>query len=1116
MTSWRWQDGSGSFTDSNHWTDGSPDDIGHPGAGDDALIDTAVTVTAGGQTVKLLTLDGGAIVKGGLSATTIQGAGLSGTLEEGTYTATTVDSITFASGALTAVTMNAGTLAGGEVDAGTLSNFNITGADVTADSIGGFGGGISDGSLGVDALVLTQNIDLEITGGTVTVTTLDISGTDGTDEVDIGGSGTMTVTGSASIASDWGSITVHAGGTLDFQRGFTLTADGIDFEGSLVASGGTVTAEGPVIVDMADSHDNGSGLLVEGGTMTFTDAVTIGQTQEGDLDISDGGKVSVKTLVAGEHEDSSGDIDVRGKDSTLTATGTVTLGARGGGSLSMEESGAAHFHALVIGTESDGDGSVSMYAGTALTVTKTITIGEKGMGSVGVYGGAKFNGGDVIVAGKGAPVDESGDGPKDPDTGFHTEISGSMSVETGSKMTIDALTLGEVGYAEALIDGGTLTVKGESIIAKEETSEGQILVNDGTWDARSGLTVASAGKARVDVETGGTLTVTGDGTLADEQGSDGQAFVDGGDWEEHGDLTVGSAGKARVAVGDGGVLAVDGDLTLGEAEGGSGQIALGDGSAGEGPGELTIGGDLTIGGSGSGTLVSDLSTLRMNGATITLGEQKASKGTLILHGGALAFGGKIVVGDAGKGTLIFNQSATLDAAPGNHMADLTLGEQVGATGTVVFDGKDTTATIGSLEDGALGKGSLKITGGATLTAVSADLATRVITNANGVTVDSSSTFIVTTDLSVGEKGVGTLSVKGAGQATVSGGVTIGEKAGSIGSATISGAVTDPKTHETTSSGLAYGTLTVGEAGSGTLNIDKQAVVVQNKGGDGSVEIAADKGSIGKATVTDKGSSLTGDSLAVGGTEEKAGGKGSLSVSSDAQATFNTVTIWKSGGLTLNGGTLHVTSDIVGNGAITIGKAGTLILNGEDKTVGISFAASSKGAELDLASADLLHAAVKGFAQGDSIAIDGLDNQAAISVATKGANTVVTITDHGKDAGSLTFAGHYAKGTMHLSASGVLTTTAKQASSAKADATGDPSDGASGSDRLHHATGSEVLDASPYGEMPDGEAETGHGHLFPGKNGGDLRHDSDSGLVADMMHFATLAAHLHLAVDFFVI
>ena len=116
----------------------------------------------------------------------------------------------------------------------------------------------------------------------------------------------------------------------------------------------------------------------------------------------------------------------------------------------------------------------------------------------------------------------------------------------------------------------------------------------------------------------------------------------------------------------------------------------------------------------------------------------------------------------------------------------------------------------------------------------------------------------------------------------------------------------------------------------------------------------------------------------------------------------------------DGGSVLLTKAIVGDGEITIGKHGILDLQGANHGVDIRFAASGKAATLVLDHADLLdHAIIKGFAKGNDIEVTDLaHDDALLSVARRGANTVVTIRDEdGHKLGALTLAGHYARSSL---------------------------------------------------------------------------------------------------------
>ena len=320
---------------------------------------------------------------------------------------------------------------------------------------------------------------------------------------------------------------------------------------------------------------------------------------------------------------------------------------------------------------------------------------------------------------------------------------------------------------------------------------------------------------------------------------------------------------------------------------------------------------------------------------MTLGEEANSKGILTINGGSLTMTGELLIGAAGSGKVLFGLGAKLAPGGGAKTPDITLAEKVGATGSLTIAGSGSSVSAAALEVGALGKATVSIGTGGKLLVDSADIATAASTNNNSVSVDTAGIFSIATDLAVGEKGFGTLGIKGAGQVAAHGEVSIGEGAGAIGSVTVSGTVTNTATHKTTASGLGFGAmLEIGGAGSGLLFIQQGALVAPVAGGKGVVDIAAEKGSIGKVTLSDAGSTLKGRELAVGGTAAKIGGSGSLSIGAGSIASFATATIWSTGKLS-DAGTLTLAGAIGGNGALTIASGGALDVAGTGtKTISV--------------------------------------------------------------------------------------------------------------------------------------------------------------------------------------
>ncbi|MGH7058889.1 MAG: beta strand repeat-containing protein, partial [Stellaceae bacterium] len=444
--------------------------------------------------------------------------------------------------------------------------------------------------------------------------------------------------------------------------------------------------------------------------------------------------------------------------------------------------------------------------------------------------------------------------------------------------------------------------------------------------------IGDAGTGALTVQNGAILdAAANDVTAADEEKSTGTLTVTGTASElMAGTLTLASAGTGALTVSIGASLSVANDFILGEEAAGKGTATITDAGS-----RLSVAGDTTIGGGGKGTLVGDGAALDLGNGQVTLGEEANSKGILTINGGTLALLGELLIGDAGSGTVLFGLGAKLAPGGGSKTPDITLAEKVGATGSLTIAGSGSSVSAAALEVGALGKATVSIGTSGKLLALSADIATAASTNNNSVSVNTAGVFSVTTDLSVGENGFGTLNIKGAGQVAAAGEVSLGEGVGAIGSVTVSGSVTNTTTHKTTASGLGFGdVLEIGGAGSGLLFIQQGALVAPVPAGKGVVEIAAEKGSTGKVTLSDAGSTLKGSELAVGGTAATIGGAGNLSIGAGSIASFATATIWSTGNLS-DAGTLTLAGAIGGNGALTIASGGVLNLAGTGvKTISV--------------------------------------------------------------------------------------------------------------------------------------------------------------------------------------
>jgi T5SS/PEP-CTERM-associated repeat protein len=417
----------------------------------------------------------------------------------------------------------------------------------------------------------------------------------------------------------------------------------------------------------------------------------------------------------------------------------------------------------------------------------------------------------------------------------------------------------------------------------------------------------------------------------------------------------------------------------------------------DGPGsDLELSGNLAVGdgGQGSFTLGNGALVERVKG--LSLGVQKSGKGTVSVDGQETRFqlDGNLVVGDNGQGSLSISDGGIVKGAD-----DVTLGAQKSGRGTVSIDGKGSGFShySGDLVAGDQGQGSLTITGRARVSLQDVTLGKQQ-SGQGDITVDGGKLFVFGT-MTLGAKGEGTLSLARARTVELKT-LVLGVSASGDGTVDVS----DAELKATKS-------VTIGENGSGVIAVHGAGFFEGDH-----VTI----GSKGKLTVDSLSGAMSGATLSGVTTIEK---DGLLAVKGHhAGATLAPADI--SGRISVSdGGYVLLTKAIVGDGEITIGKQGTLHLKGTDHGVDIRFAASGKAATLYLDHANLLdHAIVKGFAKGNDIEFTNLAlNDVLLSVARRGANTVVTIRDEdGHKLGALTLAGHYARSSLDFD-HGTLTT-----------------------------------------------------------------------------------------------
>jgi autotransporter family porin len=857
-------------------------------------------------------------------------------------------------------------------DANANGDIDITGDDSSLDS---------DGPI-VVGLAGTGTLTVE-DGGTLTVSNdsfISIGSQEGSD-------GTLTIDGDTSTFAFGGALTIGDAGTGTFE----------------LDDGATWEAQGDITIGAQDTGDGTLNVMGENSALTVDGTLTVGQDGTGtvNVDATDSADLITYVLMTAAGAQAVANVNIgsgNGSQANVTVMDTTTIGQDGTATITVDGGGGGDVSlktsSLIIGANEDSVGDLDIGADdggeASVDVTDDMTIGDDGDATVTLGGMGAGDPGDlttyVLMTSAGAQAVSNFSIGKTGSTGTSLTVSSDMTIAGEGKSTVD-------------MKSGTATVGGDLKLGEGDEASGTLsLSGDGTAFETSGeTTVGDGGTGELDVDDGAGFTADGDMTLGDQDGSSGTLNIDGdGSSVDPPDVTVGSAGSGTVTISDGGSLET-GDLTLGDEDSGDGTVSVADADS-----SLTVDGDLQVGNAGQGLLVVDGDTSVAGGTEV--GAENGGSGQITVNIATLELDGETTIGKAGSGQILVQLGGTLTAH------EVTLGDELGSDGTLTIEGDGTTATTDELTVGSGGQGTLNVSDGAML--MSGDdstLGDLVSANVASATIDTQAYWGITGSLTVGGSGDAMMSIASGGNVAASADVVIGDQGAATGDVDVTGVSADGSGP----SGLGFGgKLTVGGSGTGSLTIEKGALVAPTPGGDGVIEIAAAGKSHGTLTVEGAGSVLEGASLAVGGTDKAAGGAGALTIAEGASVEVGDVTVWSSGGIGMTGGLLvtdpitvetggsisgygTIDGDISNDGSITAA-SGTLALSDalsgsgtstidagseldvEDVGTGVSigFAAAASQETLSIGDIADFHATVSDFLAGDKIDLAGLKYQSS--------------------------------------------------------------------------------------------------------------------------------------------
>ena len=596
-------------------------------------------------------------------------------------------------------------------------------------------------------------------------------------------SGDVNVVGAVYIGNNGGT------GTYTMTGG-TLTANLLDIgtnggTGTFSLSGGTATVNGLRNAGTVDLNSNGTLALNGGGEYDNTSTGMVNMA---------GGTIS--GLTGTEVLTNEGAISGNGSISNLFAlenTGTITPT---GGTLTITPATGGWFQ---------NDGAVTVGSGDTLAVTGpsgTTLIGITATGSLTVNGGTWTNSGFVQV-------------------GVGSGMTGTVTIENGGTASENSVGVGlDVGFQPG--SSGTVTVTGAGSSWTDSNPSGGMIVGDsgtGIFDVENG------GVANTHFAVfGGNGTTTGNGTLT-VNGA-------GSQFNDSGYLTIGASGPGTLNITNGGTVSVGNDLDMGINPGSTGTATINNGQLNI-TGFVTVGGnDFTLGGGNATLLVEAGSAVTATG-DLYLATGIGSSGTLTLTGAGTTWmntGQQVLVGGSGNGTLNVLNGAVLSSVAGS--------SPTGSAGVVGYGFYTPTATGTATVDGAgsqwnLNGGGLIVgeygTGTSSLTISNGGLVTGGIgtigydnTGNSIVTVESAGQWTMTGDLYVGGRTLNSTTGVGSGTLNVTSGGTVTDvnavlafSTGSTGTVTVTGA---------NSQWNNSGSLTIGDAGTGSLTVTNNATV----------------------------------------------------------------------------------------------------------------------------------------------------------------------------------------------------------------------------------------------------------------------------------------------------
>ncbi|WP_447930163.1 autotransporter-associated beta strand repeat-containing protein [Sphingopyxis fribergensis] len=489
-----------------------------------------------------------------------------------------------------------------------------------------------------------------------------------------GEQGTVTVigtdgSGNASTWTNTGILRVGrlGTGTLNILDGGLVTVADIAYVGDDAGGRGTVTVSGQ------DANGNAS-------TWTGASDIVIGELGNGTLNITAGGQVSNQSGWIGSNAGGQGVVNVSGVGtngvaSTWTNNADLFVGYDGNGTLNITDGGKVVSVGGQIGGNGDSLGEVLVSgAGSSWDNSGRINVGLFGTGTLRIENGATVTSNDGVVG-----ASAQGD----------AVVSGAGT----SWVNAQQLNVGSFGAGTLRIENGASVTSNQGYIGANDTGSVIVTGAGSNWLVTDfSMTVGNDGAGSLLIENGGLVRAEGGFALASSAGSSGTVTVTG---------SAGNRGVVETSQIGGGLGTVNFSLDGGVLRATDDNDSF---FTGFGTRDITLGvngGIIDTDGynigiaprfTGAGGLTKDgLGMLTLTGANSYAGATLVNAGTLLVNGDQSAATGLMTVASGatlgGTGTIGGNVAMLGGAilAPGASVGTLTINGNLSLAGGSILN-----------------------------------------------------------------------------------------------------------------------------------------------------------------------------------------------------------------------------------------------------------------------------------------------------------------------------------------------------------------------------------------------------------------------------------------------